>query len=99
MNRQVSFALGMSCLIATAVLAYVAYDAYQTNAEKGQAAREMLQGPVGRLLPNVAKQLEPDFEPVTPTATKVCGAIAGGTGLAGIMFLILAAIGPRRTSG
>jgi hypothetical protein len=96
MNRQVSFAIGMSCLIATAVLGYVAYDSYHTNAEKGQAARDVLQGPVGHWLPNVAKELEPNFEPTTPTTTKVCGAIAGGTGLAGLMFLVLAVIGPRR---
>jgi hypothetical protein len=94
MNRQVSFAIGMTCLIATAVLGYVAYDSYQTNIERAQPMREALdKTPLGRLLPGVAKELEP----TTPTTTKVCGAIAGGTCLAGFMFLILAATVPRKT--
>jgi hypothetical protein len=88
MNRQVCLAFGMCCLIASAVLGYVAYDSYRTNANKVEAAKEMIQDiPFSRLLPGVGKGLEP----TTPTTTKVCGAIAVGTGFAGIMFLILAA--------
>jgi hypothetical protein len=94
MNRQVSFAIGMSCLIATAVLGYVAYDSYQTNAERGQAARTVLQDPLVRLLPGV-KELQPKLEPTTPTTTKVCGAIGAGTGVTGLMFLFLAMTGPK----
>jgi hypothetical protein len=94
MNRQVSLALGMCCLIASAVLGYVAFDSYKTEADKVEAQKELLQGPVvGRLLPGLAKGLEI----TTPTTTKICGAIAVGTAAAGIMFLILTASAPKRS--
>src|SRR5437016_69044 len=68
MNRQVSLALGMCCLIATAVLGYVAFDSYQAEVNKGQAARDKVAtargilvegGPVDRFLSGVNKDLEP----------------------------------------
>jgi hypothetical protein len=94
MNRQVSLALGMCCLIAAAVLGYVAFDSYKTAADKVEAQKELLQGPiVGRLLPGLGQGLEP----TTPATTKICGAIAAGTAVAGIMFLFLAASAPRKS--
>jgi hypothetical protein len=88
MNRQISFAIGMCCMISAAVLGYVAYDSYHTNVQKVEAAKQVLHViPLEKFLPGAGNR----FEAATPNTTKVCGAIAIGAGVAGIMFLMMAA--------
>ena len=92
--------IGVGCFVLCAILLFVAWERYQDNAQKVEAANRMMQSsPFGGESPlgGMMKQMTGNatLEPAVPTATTYCLLFGGLAAIGGVVCLVLAAkMGP-----
>jgi hypothetical protein len=81
--------VGSGCFVLCAILLFVAWERYQDNANKVEAANKML----GEKLTGVIRAVtgEPEPEPGMPTASKYALFLAGLAAVGGVVCFVLSA--------
>jgi hypothetical protein len=104
MSPGVFKGIGIGCFVLCAILLFVAWERYQDNANKVEAANKMLQSspfggesPLGGIMKGMTGNSK--LEPGMPTATKYALAFAVLSGIGGVVcFVIGAKKGPGTAS-
>jgi phage-related minor tail protein len=89
--------IGIGCFVLCAILLFVAWERYQDNANKVEAANKMLHSsPFGGMMQGMQGLTgSPQLEPSAPAATKYALVFAVLSGIAGgVCFVIGAKKGP-----
>ena len=85
MSKKALKGTAIGCFALCAVLLFVAWERYNTNANNVQAMNQMMgQGPFEML------GVEGEMEPATPTATKYALLFAALSGVGGVVCVVLA---------
>jgi hypothetical protein len=90
--------IGIGCFVLCAILLFVAWERYQDNANKVEAANKMLRSsPLGAMMTGMAGS--PNLQPSTPAATKYALIFAVLSGIGGaVCFVMGAKKGPGTAS-
>jgi hypothetical protein len=88
MSPGMSKAIGIACFILSAILLFVAWERYQDNASKVEAANKMMQSsPLGGMMTQMTGGA--NMKPGMPTATKYALAFAVLSGIGGAACLVI----------
>jgi hypothetical protein len=90
MSPSVLKGIGIGCFVLVAILLFVAWERYQDNASKVEAANKMMQSsPLGGMMKKMTGGAK--LEPGMPTATKVSLIFAVLSGIGGVVCMVMAA--------
>jgi len=82
--------IGIGCFVLCAILLFVAWERYQDNASKVEAANKMLHSsPFGGMMQGMTGS--PQLEPSTPAATKYAIIFAVLSGVGGVACFVIGA--------
>ncbi len=82
--------IGIACFVLMAILLFVAWECYQDNASKVEAANKMMQSsPLGGMMKQMIGGAK--LEPGIPAATKYCLLFAVLAGIGGVACWVMAA--------
>jgi hypothetical protein len=91
MNKDVMKIVGYVCLALTAVLLFVAWERYSTNASAVKAANQMMNNsPMGEMMGGMMQQMtgSSKLEPSVPPATTYSLLFAAISGITGVSCLV-----------
>jgi hypothetical protein len=96
MSPGVLKGIGIGCFVLCAILLFVAWERYQDNAKKVDAANQMMQSspfggesPFGGMMEGMTGSRK--LEPATPAVTKYALVFAALSGVGGVVCLVMAA--------